>query len=74
MVFYYMPCVLWLVRSFPSTRLNVIESKERLKNNRPIKKKTLRVDPQWLQRASTSWLYAPGVIRKANVSSEKDAF
>lgn len=31
--------------SFPRAHLNVIESNERFKNNRPVKKRTLCMDP-----------------------------
>ena len=55
--------VFYRLCSFLRAHLNVIESSERLKNNRLIKKRTLLVNPHCCSwRAFTSWLHSPRVI------------
>lgn len=70
--------VFYSLCSFPGAHLNVTESSERLKNNRPIKKRTFCVGPLLLLMKS---IYLLAVLsssdqpRKGQVeSAEKDTF
>lgn len=48
--------VFYRLCSFPRAHLNVIESNERLKNNRPVRKRTLCVYPLLLLMNSITFL------------------
>lgn len=70
---------MWLVAcsSFDKAQLNVIASSERLKNNGPIKKRTLCVGHLLLlMKNFASWLYSLGssALERAKLSAGKDAF
>ena len=58
--------------SFPRTHLNVTEPKERLKNDRPNKKKTVCVDPPLLLKLIHPLTAHCGVAREGQVQSAEN--